>query len=183
MTQDQCEYPGCTAPQFKTQYCRRHTRSLAAAQESMTLARLDRAPVTTWTCVFILTTGLHSRVATSNDPVRRRDEAQAGCPLNLSIASIVLANRLAASGIAWMAEARLARLHHDLADPPGNLRNHWYAVCRADAEQALPDVARGVDGNLWATPRELAEADWSLTDPGERRILDLLEMLHEEKVV
>jgi hypothetical protein len=177
---DTCTYPGCTDSIDTGAHCRKHGRSLSAAQGSLKLARHDRQPVTAWTCVFTVSSGLASRVVTSNDPIRRRDEMQSGSPYTLQIAGLVLANKHAARAISWMTEARLARLHHHLAEPCRNLRPHWFSVTQADAMMALPEAAAGVDGDLWDTPSNLADFTWDRSKPGDDRMAQLLEMIEQE---
>lgn len=174
-----CKYPGCDEIETRKGLCRRHGDAHARAQAARKAAARDKSDPWDWhtlSIVEIRESGPICRCVISRDPIRRREEMQAGCPLTLHMAAVALAPLPALSFVAY----HLGRTFDKEA--AGLFRPGWWPVDGAIvADQAVQICMRHSDDlpTGLVHPARLRDRRYDLSDDKQHRLVRLLNLLEE----
>lgn len=176
-----CTWPGCrTQPLEGRDYCRQHQEAKTRAMSALAAGKADASPPYAGAFLGVLSTGFVSRLVITTDPIRRRDELQAGCPYDLTMTDIIAANRNLLHYASWAVDAVMAITAASSAIQ--RLRAGWYPVPGAALYAEVMDVIGETPEmrRRFMTLPELKRMDLNLLDAHHQRIGDLLMLIGKE---
>ena len=175
---DFCTWPGCrTQPLPGRDHCRQHHEARTRALSELAAGKADQTQPYAGAFLAVISTGFVSRLIITTDPIRRRDELQAGCPYDLTLLHLIAANRHLLNYVSWAVDGGMAITRATDAHP--QLRAGWYPVPPVTLSAEVMDV---IEENAdmrrrFMTLEDLAVMDLNLLDAAHQRIADLLELM------
>lgn len=186
MSDKPCQYPRCDEVAVDRRYCRKHRAAANRSEIWQREARTDRSGPEAWSVLALVTIGSAciTRTMISRDPVRRREEMQAGCPWTLTFGAIVFAPRPTLEALAYELERDVMRHpRSEFRSQWSGLREGWWPFDAPELEHMAVEVCdrlkhKGISAPVPA--RELRKLELDLIDPGQARLSRLLDLLAKE---